>query len=56
MVRKIGLMLCISMMAATLPTVNGQNLEFFFTSLVDRAYPFEQEEVVNQEDVSVNIM
>ena len=56
MVRKIGLMLCISMMAATLPTVNGQNLEFFFTSLVDRAYPFEQEEVVNQEDVSANMM
>lgn len=55
--RKIGLMLCVSMMVAALPTASEQSLEVFFTSLMDTAYPFGQGEDRNEgESVSVKMM
>lgn len=55
--RKIGLMLCVSMMVAALPTASEQSLEVFFTSLIDTAYPFGQGEDRNEgESVSVKMM
>ncbi len=55
--RKIGLMLCLSMMVAGLPTAENQNMEAFFTSLVDTAYPFGQEGLwLTKEGVSVQLM
>ena len=55
--RKIGLMLCLSMMVAGLPAAENQNMEAFFTSLVDTAYPFGQEGLwLTKEGVSVQLM
>lgn len=42
--RKVVLALCVSMLVAALPMAQEENMQSFFVSLVDMAYPYEQAE------------